>query len=300
MFFVPLYSLPFFKGLASQTNFLSYKTIIMIETFLSPKEDFSLYDNRFAGIGRLYGQKALLKFKQSHVVIVGLGGVGSWAAEAIVRSGVGTISLIDPDDICVTNTNRQLPAIEGEYGKFKADSLKERLLKINPELNIHVIKEFLGEKNIAEIFKVKPDYVIDGIDSIKHKVSILTYCRDQHIKIVTVGGTAGKWDPTKFRTGDIGESFNDKLIMRVRKKLRAHYDLPPTEKIHYGIDCVYSTEQAVYPDGEGGVCHLTPEAENKRLDCFTGMGSATFVTGSAGFIAASIVLKNLATAPQIH
>lgn len=267
----------------------------ILNTSLPPSaEEYSLYENRFSGIARLYGSAALKKFKQSHVVIVGLGGVGSWATEAIARSGIGKISLIDPDDICVSNTNRQLPAHEGEYGKFKADSLKERLLKINPELDIVVHKEFIGEKNVAQLLSHHPQYVIDGIDSLKHKISLLTYCRDQKIPVVTVGGTAGKWDPSKLRIGDLGESFNDKLIMRVRKKLRAHYNYPPTEKIFYGIDCIYSTEQAVYPDGEGGVCHLTPEVENRRLDCFTGMGSATFVTGSAGFMAASVVLKNLA------
>lgn len=257
-------------------------------------ETYSLYENRFGGIARLYGKNALLKFKNSHVVIVGLGGVGSWASEAIARSGIGKITLIDPDDICVTNTNRQLPALEGDYGKFKADALRERLLKINPELEIVVHKEFIGEKNVELLLNPHPDFVIDGIDSLKHKISLLTYCRDQKISLVTVGGTAGKWDPSKLRIGDLGESFNDRLIMRVRKKLRAHYNYPPTEKIMYGIDCIYSTEQAVYPDGEGGVCHITPEAENKRLDCFTGMGSATFVTGSAGFMAASVVLKRLA------
>ena len=261
--------------------------------------EYSLYENRFGGIARLYGTKSLQKFKTSHVIIVGLGGVGSWAAEAIARSGIGTITLIDPDDICVTNTNRQLPAHEGEYGKFKADSLKDRLLKINPELKIAVHKEFIGEKNVNTLLNPAPDFVIDGIDSLKHKISLLTYCRDNNIPIVTVGGTAGKWDPSKLRIGDLGESFNDKLIMRVRKKLRAHYNYPPTEKIIYGIDCIYSTEQAVYPDGEGGVCHLTPEAENRRLDCFTGMGSATFVTGSAGFMAASVVLKKLAISSKI-
>lgn len=254
----------------------------------------SEHESRFSGIARLYGFGALKKFKHSHVVVVGLGGVGSWASEAIARSGIGSITLIDPDDICVTNTNRQLPALIGEYGKFKADSLKERLLKINPELNITVHKEFISDKNVASLLTPAPDFVIDGIDSIKHKISLLTYCRDQNIPCVTVGGTAGKWDPSKLRIGDLGESFNDKLIMRVRKKLRTHYNYPPTEKINYGIDCVYSIEQAVYPDGSGGVCHLTPEAENRRLDCFTGMGSATFVTGSAGFMAASIVLKRLA------
>ncbi len=259
--------------------------------------EYSLYDSKFSGISRLYGKAGLNNIKNAHVLIAGLGGVGSWATEAIVRSGVGKITIVDPDDICVTNANRQLHAVEGTYGKFKADVLKERMLLINPELKIEVVKEFLGEKNIADIFTKNnlgvPHHVIDGIDSMKHKIAIIIYCRDHKIPMVTVGATAGKWDPTKLKAGDLGDSFNDKLVMRVRKKLRAYYDYPPTEKIHYGIDCVFSIEQAVFPDGQGGICHLTPEVESKRLDCFTGMGSATFVTGSAGFIAASIVIKNL-------
>ncbi len=252
------------------------------------------YELRFGGIARLYGTRSLTIFKNSHIIIIGLGGVGSWAAEAITRSGIGKLTLIDPDDICVTNTNRQLPALAGEYGKFKADSLKERLLKINPEIEITTIKEFISDKNIEEIINPATSFVIDGIDSLKHKITLITYCRDRNIPLVTVGATAGKWDPARLRIGDLGESFNDKLIMRVRKKLRSHYNYPPTEKINYGIDCVYSIEQALYPDSDGGVCHLTPEAENRRLDCFTGMGSATFVTGTAGFMAASVVLKKLA------
>lgn len=256
-------------------------------------EDLTTYEQSFGGIGRLFGQNNFTKLTHSHVVIVGIGGVGSWCAESLVRSGVGSVTLADPDDICITNTNRQLHTQATTIGKSKVEVMKNRLLAINPDLKIQTISEFITEKNIQQIIEIKPDYVVDAIDSIKNKVLLITTCLEHKIPIITTGGTAGKQDPAKLRLGDVGESFNDKLIMRVRKKLREHFNHPPTEKIFYGVECVFSTEQAVYPDGQGGVCHLTPKEENLRLDCYTGLGSASFVTGTAGFMAAAKVVQQI-------
>ncbi len=266
--------------------------------FIPKNEDFhfSLYRQKFHGINRLFGNRALDKLKLAHVVIVGVGGVGSWAAESIVRSGVGHITLIDPDEVCVTNTNRQLHALEGQYGKYKVDLLKDRLLLINPECHIHVIKEFLTEKNIHSIFgqfSLEPHYVLDCIDSVKHKLTLITAMKERNIPVGTVGATAGKWDPTLLRSGDLGESYNDRLIMRLRKSMREHYGHEPTVQIHYGVDCIFSIEQAKYPQEDGTVCTLTKNQENKRMDCETGMGSASFVTGSAGFMLSSLCIRRL-------
>ena len=153
------------------------------------------YAFRFGGIERLYGRKALNAFRNAHIAIVGLGGVGSWAAESLARSGLGTITLIDMDDICVSNTNRQLHALQGQYGRTKTDAMAERLRAINPQADIRVHFGFLTTKNVAELITEDMTGVVDAIDSVQAKAALIAHCQRRKIPIVCAGGAGGADGP---------------------------------------------------------------------------------------------------------
>lgn len=157
------------------------------------------YEQRFGGIGRLYTPEGLAKLRQSHVCVIGIGGVGSWAVEALARSGVGKLTLIDMDDICVTNINRQIHAISGEIGKLKTEVMQERITKINPECEVTIIDDFLTQDNLSDHLLRGYDYVIDAIDSVKVKAALIAFCKRNKIKIITTGGAGGKRIRPKFR-----------------------------------------------------------------------------------------------------
>ncbi len=261
------------------------------------------YVLRFAGIGRLYGVKALEKFQHSHVCVVGIGGVGSWAAEALARSGIGQITLIDLDDICISNTNRQLHALSGTIGQDKVAVMAERIRAINPECQVHCVEDFVATDNIASLMAAGFDYVVDCIDSIKAKVALIAYCKRNKIPLVTVGGAGGQTDPTQIQLADLSQTTYDPLLAKVRNTLRRDYNYSRNPKRRFGIDAVYSTEQLVYPAGDGTVCQTKPELDgaqsgSMRLDCSGGFGAVTVVTGSFAFVAVSRVLRKLADKAQ--
>ncbi|HJS13664.1 MAG TPA: tRNA cyclic N6-threonylcarbamoyladenosine(37) synthase TcdA [Rheinheimera sp.] len=250
---------------------------------------------RFAGIGRLYGTKALDAFQKSHVCVVGIGGVGSWAAEALARSGIGEITLIDLDDICISNTNRQLHALSDSIGKDKVAVMAERIKAINPDCVVHQVEDFVTHDNLFELMSKDFDYVVDCIDSIKAKVALIAHCKRNKIAIVTVGGAGGQVDPTQIQLADLSQTVYDPLLSKVRNTLRRDYNYSRNTKRRFGIDAVYSTEQLVYPKGDGTVCQTKPELDGPmRLDCSGGFGAVTVVTGSFAFVAVSRVLKKLA------
>lgn len=253
--------------------------------------DFSEnYWQRFSGIARLYGTQKLQAISKAKVIVVGIGGVGSWTAEALIRSGVSNLTLIDLDEVCVTNTNRQLHAMANTTGQAKVDVTKSRLMEINPEAKITAITDFLTEDTIENYIDKDTTIVIDAIDSLKNKTLMATFCVENKIKLVTVGGAGGKKDPTLIRSGDLSESTQDNLLKRLKKKLRVQHNFPRTGAM--GVSCVYSLERAVYPTEEGTTCFkqdLTDKTQAK-LDCATGMGTATFGTGSFGFTAAKVAL----------
>ncbi|WP_041599330.1 tRNA cyclic N6-threonylcarbamoyladenosine(37) synthase TcdA [Hahella chejuensis] len=252
------------------------------------------YSFRFGGIARLYGQRALERFRNAHVCVIGIGGVGSWAAEALARSGVGAITLIDMDDICVSNTNRQIHALQSTVGRNKTDVMAERIKAINPECNVRTEFKFVTEKNVAELLDRGYDFVIDAIDSVRHKCAIIAYCRRNKIKLVTVGGAGGQTDPTRIEACDLSRTYHDPLLAKTRKRLRQEYNFPDNPQRRFGVEAVFSTEQQVYPDAEGEVCQSKPgNMESTRLDCASGFGAATAVTATFGFIAVSRVLKKL-------
>ena len=261
--------------------------------------NFTDYNQRFGGIARLYGTKGLNNLLNSHVLIVGLGGVGTWAAEALARSGVGALTIVDLDDICITNTNRQIHAMNGLIGTQKVTAIKNRILAINPQCNVTAIEDFFTEKTSEMILDRRLDYVIDAIDSLQNKCVLLAACRDKNIQVITVGGAAGKRNPTLIKIDDLGLACNDSLLFSLRKRLRQEFSFPSgagftrSKKQIFNIACVYSDEEPMFPKSDGTVCAIADVETNLKLDCETGMGSVTHITGTFGFLAASHVINRL-------
>jgi tRNA A37 threonylcarbamoyladenosine dehydratase len=259
------------------------------------------YNQRFGGIARLYGVQGLKKLLKARVLVVGLGGVGSWAAESLARSGLGSITLVDLDDICITNTNRQLPAISGEYGKLKINVIRDRILSINPQCSVHCIEDFFTSKSSEAILNYHYDYVIDAIDSLHNKCLLASMCRDKKIPLLITGGAAGKINPTQIQVADLADCINDSLLFRMRKRLRQEFNFPTGEnsskakKNKLNMVCVFSPEEPVYPTANGGVTCEIPEAEtNLKMDCATGMGSVSHITATFGLMAAGHIVNTIA------
>lgn len=249
---------------------------------------------RFGGISRLYGTKALEKLQQSHILIIGIGGVGSWAAEALARSGIGKITLMDLDDLCITNTNRQIHATQETIGHSKIEAMKERLQSINPEINVHTINDFLDHDNIEQIITADFSLVIDAIDTLMVKTKLIAFCRRQRIPIITVGSAGGKKDPQKIMSSDLSKTKNDPLLSKVRNNLRRLYRFSRNPKQSFSITAIYSMEQMTYPDNKGEVCRSKQFLDDStKLDCSQGFGAATMVTATFAFVAASEAIKKL-------
>lgn len=242
---------------------------------------------RFGGIARLYGKSALGALSRAHFVIVGIGGVGSWAAESLVRTGLGTITLIDLDDICITNTNRQIHTLTDTIGHPKTTILAERLKAINPELVVHVVDDFVEPENVTELISPEPQVVIDAMDSSYAKASLIAHCRRQKQLIITVGSAGGRRDPTQITCADLRHSVKDSLLSRVRNRLRSRHNFPKGSK-NMRVKAVFSTEQMKYPTPDGEMCQSKTLMEGGvKLDCSGGFGSATMVTATFGMVAAA-------------
>ena len=251
------------------------------------------YMARFGGMGRLYGVAGLKRLAQAHVCVVGVGGVGSWTAEALARSGVGCLTLIDLDDICVNNTNRQLHTLVDTVGLQKVDVLKARILAINPECKVAAISEFFTSESASELLSGGFDYVVDAIDHLQNKALLIAFCKQLGVPIVVVGGAGGRTDATQFKVDDLSQSGSDGLLRQLRRALRKEHGFEPETR--WDIPCVFSKEPAVYPTPDGGVCDSPGSLPRSvRLDCASGFGAATFVTGTAGFMAAGVVVSHLA------
>jgi len=261
--------------------------------------NFQDYNQRFGGIGRLYGVEGLKKLLEAHVLVVGLGGVGTWAAEALARSGVGAITLVDLDDICITNTNRQIHAHDGMIGMMKVKAIADRIHAINPQCKVRTVEDFFTAKNADEILDHKYDYVIDAIDSLQNKCVLASKCKEKNIPLIVTGGAAGKRNPAMIKVDDLGLACNDSLLFSLRKRLRQEFNFPSgaaftrTKKQFFNIACVYSAENQMFPKSDGSVCAVAELDTNLRLDCETGMGSITHITGTFGFLAASHVINQI-------
>lgn len=248
---------------------------------------------RFGGVARVYGERELKRLADSHVVIVGVGGVGSWAAEAIVRTGIGKLTLIDFDDVCITNTNRQVHALETNIGKQKVNAMKERLLLINPQLCLNVIDDRLCEENVDTILPENTDFVIDAIDSLGNKCRLLAVAKQKGISVVVCGAAGGRRDLTKIQVDDLARAKQDALLKWMRKTMRKHYDFPKGLKKKFGVKSVFSIEDPYYPQ-ENGCVTLTPENKpTGPLDCKVGFGTVTMVTATFGFLAAQTAVEHL-------
>lgn len=244
------------------------------------------YRNRFSGLARLFGEEGLRRLHAAHVCVVGVGGVGSWTVEALARSGVGALTLVDLDDVCVTNTNRQLPAIEGTVGRSKVAVLAERILAINPACRVAPVAEYFTAATAARLLAPAFTVVVDAIDTVEHKALLIAECVRRGLPCVTVGGAGGKRDATRLRVGDLGESAQDDLLRLVRRTLRREHGFAGGEGNRYGVRCVWSGERPVYP-WANGTCAVEPEpGGNLRLDCASGFGTAAHVTGTFGLVAA--------------
>lgn len=251
------------------------------------------FENRFGGTRRLYGHEVVELFRRSHICVIGIGGVGSWVAEALARTAVGKITLIDLDDICITNTNRQIHALDGNVGRPKTEAMAERIALINPECQVNIIDDFITRENIPELITDEFDYVIDAIDCVKEKAALIAHCCYRKIPIITVGGAGGQTDPTKVDICDLAKTNHDPLAAKVRSFLRRHYRFSKSGR-RFSVDCVYSTEQLVYPQPDGTVCQQKTITDgNTRLDCAGGFGAATCVTATFGFAAVARVLEKM-------
>ena len=252
--------------------------------------------DRFGGIDRLYGAGALERLSRAHVCVVGLGGVGSWAVEALVRSGVGRLTLIDADDLCLSNTNRQLPALQGQYGRGKAKAMAERCLAINPKAAVDPVASFLTPGNLDGLLGSGFDLVLDACDSFRTKVEAIAWCRRRKQPVITVGSAGGRVDPTLVRVRDLSRTEHDAMLALVRKKLRADFNFPRGPKRYFSVPAVYSLENVRYPQADGSVCGLRPKLNPDaalKLDCGAGLGAATHITGTFAFAAAGKALEIL-------
>ena len=252
------------------------------------------FARRFGGIGRLYGEQALPRLAAAHVCVVGIGGVGSWAAEALARTAVGHITLVDLDHVAESNTNRQIHALDGEYGRAKVQAMAARIRAINPACDVNEIDDFITMDNVAVLLP-PCDYVLDAIDDGRAKAALIAHCRARGTPIITTGAAGGRRDPTRIQVADLARTEHDPLVARLRAQLRKEYDFPRGPKQHFGVECVFSTEPIVRP-ASGQACDIdeSPQqgAAPQGLNC-AGYGSAVMVTATFGMVAAARVVDRL-------
>jgi tRNA A37 threonylcarbamoyladenosine dehydratase len=259
---------------------------------------------RYIGIVRLFGAAGLARLRAARVCVVGVGGVGSWLVEALARTGVGALTLIDLDDVCASNLNRQLHALENTVGRPKVAVMTERCAAINPDCQVTAVQEFLTADNGGRLLGGFTDgavpgtaWVVDALDDVTNKVHLLAQCRARGLPVVCCGGAGGRSDPRSLRLADLAEVSHDRLLGEVRRRLRREHGWPP-EGQPIGLPCVYSTERPVFPRPDGTICHVRDMSEGARLNCDWGLGSATFVTGTFGFMAAGWVTHAIVTGAE--
>ncbi len=252
------------------------------------------HQRRFGGIIRLYGEDGFVQIQHSHVCVIGVGGVGSWVVESLARSGVGVLTLIDLDNVAASNINRQLVALDDTVGRVKIEVMADRVAQINPHCRVNLIEKFIHSDNLSELLSPDLDFVVDCIDGFFTKAHLIAYCRRNKIPQVTIGGAGGKIDPSKVRVSDLSRTTHDPLMSKVRYLLRTDYGFSRNAKRKFEVPCVFSEEQAIYPNSSGGVCRKKPEKGASGLNCASGFGAVTHVTATFGFYATAHVLKKLA------
>ena len=268
---------------------------IINPSILAPEAGEIDFERRFGGIGRLYGTAALARFRTAHVCVVGVGGVGSWAVEALARSAIGRLTLIDLDNVAESNVNRQIQAMSGTIGQAKISALADRIAQINPFCEVTQVEEFIESDNLAQLIGGHGfDYVIDAIDSARAKAALVAFCRDAALPLILIGSAGGQTDPTQIAVRDLSKTEQEPLLKKVRKLLRTQYGYPRGIKNKFNVDAVFSMEPLQYPD-TGEACSVDGDERNgvTGLNC-AGFGSGMVVTASFGMVAVSHVLRKLA------
>lgn len=253
------------------------------------------FETRFGGIARLYGRDGLAKLRAAHICVIGIGGVGAWAVEALARSGVGALTLVDLDEVCESNINRQLHALTETVGQPKVAAMAERIRAINSDCRVTAEQKFFNEQTAEELLAPKFDFILDAIDSVPNKILLLVRCREKKLPVITCGGAGGRRELTSVRLGDLSKASHDPLLSEVRRRLRKEHDFPEGDRT-MGIPCVYSVERTLFPQPDGSVCKQRAVEAGVKMDCNGGLGSATFVTGAFGFAAAGFVVRKISGA----
>ncbi|HRI13234.1 MAG TPA: tRNA threonylcarbamoyladenosine dehydratase [Verrucomicrobiota bacterium] len=265
------------------------------------------FERRFGGVARLFGATGLGRLRSAHVMIVGIGGVGSWVAEALARSGVGALTLVDLDDVCVSNVNRQLHALNGSIGQPKVEVMADRIRAIHPECRVVAVPEFFTADTSTRILiqfgTSGGTWVVDAIDTVTNKCRLIADCRKGNFQLITCGAAGGKSDPTQIRVADLAQATHDRLLSEVRRRLRGDFDFPRSSH-RWGIPAVFSAEPPQLAQRDGTVCAAetvpSEPGESRRLNCDHGFGSVAFLTGSFGFAAAAHVVRSLAIGEPEH
>jgi len=246
-------------------------------------------ERRFGGVSRLYGADGAERLRQASVCIVGIGGVGSWSAEALARTGVGQITVVDLDMVAESNTNRQIHALGDIYGKAKVEAIGERIRSINPDCEVTCIEDFVTPDNVESILKHNYSIVIDAIDQVRAKAAMIAFCRRIRTPIIVAGAAGGQLDPTQIGIADLSQTVQDPLLAKVRSLLRREHGFPRDTKKKFGVSAVFSTEPLRYP-GNDGACDA--ERGPAGLNC-AGFGSTVCVTSVFGMVAAAQAIKQI-------
>jgi len=263
---------------------------------------------RFDRAARLFSEPGLHRLMASRVVVVGLGGVGSFAAEALARSGVGELVLVDFDKICITNTNRQLHSMKGTVGRHKVDVMADRLRLVHPTARVTAVREFYSKQTSAALLSGRIDYLVDAIDNITAKAHLLATCLERDVPVVSSMGAAARLDPTLIRVDDLSNTIKDPFARALRRVLSDKYGLVVQKGKPIGVDAVFSIEEPIrpselrYDEGIGFRC-VCPSGKNGMHECERRAridGSAAFVTGSFGLTAASLVVRRMLAADSVR
>jgi tRNA threonylcarbamoyladenosine dehydratase len=251
-------------------------------------------ERRFGGVSRLYGLEGAERLRKATVCIVGIGGVGSWSAEALARTGIGRITVVDLDMVAESNTNRQIHALGDVYGKAKVAAIAERIRAINPDCEVTCIEDFVTQENVERILDHNYDVVIDAIDQVRVKVAMIVFCRRINTKIIVAGAAGGQIDPTQVRGTDLSQTVQDPLLAKVRALLRREHGFPRDTKKKFGVSAIFSTEALRYPENQSS-CGANSGVNG--LNC-SGFGSSVCVTSVFGMVAAAEAIKQITCKPM--